>query len=160
MTLQAALDWAELVAAGVSAPPADRDDVQQEARIAAWQALKRYDEKRNDEFRGYAHRRVRGAALDALRVSRTEDLPAHLADGDSSPLASIERRPAVVQAALRMLTDRQRAVIQLTIVQGLTLAEAAALTGMSRSSCHNVRVAALRRLRELLSHFATCEGLL
>jgi RNA polymerase sigma factor (sigma-70 family) len=91
---RAAADAARLLVAHFSRSGAlaYREDCIAEAKKGLWQACLRYDPNKNDNFWGYAKRRVRGAVYDYMRTERIivkSGLPDHTAlmfiSGDEVP---------------------------------------------------------------------------
>jgi DNA-directed RNA polymerase specialized sigma24 family protein len=69
-------------------------------------------------------------------------------------------KPALeLGSALEKLTSEQRAVLHLTIVEKLSMVEAASRINLSPRTAQRRRKAALQRLRKLLAHFTEEPGL-
>ncbi len=165
--------WA--VALRTTGNPEDAADALQDALVSAF--------RRADGFRGdsavttWLHRVVVNACLDRLRRVKVraadplpEDLDRHLArhvDRGTGPGAgpapvaedperSLERSEVRgrVHAALRLLPDDQRAAVVLVDLEGLPVAEAAAVldvpTGTVKSRCSRGRARLAEHLADLL----------
>jgi RNA polymerase sigma factor (sigma-70 family) len=114
----------------------------QEAFIAAWQALARYDAARSfsswlhtialNKARDRARRRwVRRLVLGArgLDGDEVESVPDPAPDAQEALLA--QERDAQVEAAIARLPGTLKEALILTAIEGLTQAEAAAVLGVS-----------------------------
>ncbi len=155
------------------------DDVLQEARVVALEALQDFDPGRGIPFFGYAYKRMSWGLHNALRatwrrlaprdaegervlVSRVgvtaEDLSVVSAPtGDVTAETAIERavRPDDfaddrLRAAWWMLPEKERETLFLVFCEGLTPSQAAGRLGISKKSEYNYRTRALAALREAL----------
>ena len=89
------LDWSKVVAKRVHGqlPPSflDLADLEQEAAIALWEQVQRYDPSKNNNVRGFAYLAVRGAVLMSVRrkhyrEATNEELePTHAGARDGEP---------------------------------------------------------------------------
>jgi len=141
------------------------DDIEQEARLRLWRALR--DETEIRRPASYLYRVAVTATLDAVRraTARREDqlcpsdpepisLPFGLAVGRSNP--SPESRAhergllAKVQAVLRRMAPRKRSAVSLHI-RGFTPAEIAQLTGWSEPRARSLVYRGLKELRSKLA---------
>jgi RNA polymerase sigma-70 factor (ECF subfamily) len=145
---------ARRVARAVLGDPDDADDAAQDAFLAAFTNLSRYDPRR--PFGPWLMRIVANAATDRRRrrrVRRTEPLDPELASGAPRPDAETERRVlnARLRAALAQLPERRRLAVVLFDVEGYAHAEIAELLGVPEGTVRSEVFHARRRLRELLA---------
>jgi RNA polymerase sigma-70 factor (ECF subfamily) len=129
----------------------DAEDAVQEGFLHAYRALDRF--RPGQPFGAWLYRIVSNAALDIMRRRKVRDadpLP------DAVPLpfrdpAEADELRSRLEAGLRTLNDRQRAVLVLHDVEGFTHGEIGSMLGIpegtARSDLHHAR-AALRRLLE------------
>jgi RNA polymerase sigma-70 factor (ECF subfamily) len=110
------------------------EEVVQDAFLALWRRLDRYDAARG-EVRSWLLGIVHNGAIDKLRQSRMHDRRRASSDGLEDRLQAAERtelqveqreQASEVQAALRELPPEQRRVIELAYFEGLTHTEIAA----------------------------------
>jgi RNA polymerase sigma factor (sigma-70 family) len=128
------------------APDADRDDVLQDALTVAWRRQSTYDPARGTaaawlctvvaNVARHAGRRRREAPMAAL-----PEVPATQADSDLA---------MDVAAAMARLSARQREAVDLHYYAGLSVAETAAVMGVSDGTVKSTLFDARARLRELL----------
>jgi len=144
-----------------------RDEIEQEARIRLWRALRR--ETTIVDLRLYLHRIVATAAIDAMRQIRSRrEIPLEVSDSEdddrtwtSAEVASIasgtspERIASgreLVGVARRVLAglpaNRRRAVG--LYLQGFTTEEIARMMGWSEAKARNLTYRGLGELREKL----------
>ncbi len=137
------------------------DDVVQETLVRGFQALERFRWEGDDSlFRwlaGISRRVVLAAQRERLPTSdldRASQVPAR----DVSPSRALRREERFLRlkAALRGLNDRDREVILLTRIEGLTTREVAERTGRSHDAVRQLLSRALRKLR---SSFGDTESL-
>lgn len=150
--------WAYSIADSVARrlPPSfDREDLRQEALIAAWRAEERYDPSRGVPYPVYAYRAVHGACLMSARrrhwtAATMEEIPAD-AETPLRPDAIVERRLPLLwlESRVEQLEPRQRKVIDLHYVQDVPVSKIARQMGLSVGTVHAVRLAALAALREM-----------
>lgn len=124
-------------------PPADGDDVVQEAMLRAWQRWETYDDTRGTPLvwllgivRDRARRHRRG-------LRRTEPLP-------ELPLMEPVAADLDLERAIRRLTARQRSVVDLYYFVGLDIATVAAVMGCAPGTVKATLHQARGRLRELI----------
>lgn len=141
-----------------------RDEIEQEARIRLWRALRR--ETAIVDLRRYLRRIVATAAIDAMRQIRSrreiplersepesvnEAVPFELPASDPSPerVASARELADVARRILNELpTNRRRAVA--LYLRGLSAEEVAALMGWSEPKARNLLYRGLADLRARL----------
>jgi RNA polymerase sigma-70 factor (ECF subfamily) len=130
--------------AGRRVPPADRDDVVQEALIRAWQRWSTYD-----AARGSAVAWLLGIVADRCRRHRTRqpsgqvvELVEHAAPPSSHDV-DLER-------AIARLARRQRQAVELHYFVGLDVATVAEVMGCAPGTVKATLHQARARLRELL----------
>lgn len=148
------------------------EDVVQEAHIAAFREIGRFEPRGEDSFerwlRTIALRRLRNAirfhrqarrgggaarivvtpALERSAVMLLDMMQA--ADRTPSRTAAAGEAATAVSAALEALPDDYRAAVRLVYLEGRTVAEAAAVMRRTERAVHNLCFKARRRLRELL----------
>lgn len=131
----------------------DAEDVVQEAALAAWQAVDRYDPAR--AFRPWFLRIVSNAALDQVRrrrVRRAEVLSETVAHRGPSPEDLADR--ALVRGhlgeALAALPERQRVAVVMFDLEGFSHAEIAETLGVPEGTVRSYVFHARRALREAL----------
>jgi RNA polymerase sigma-70 factor, ECF subfamily len=138
------------------------DDVAQEALLAIFTALPRYEVRHGIPFRAFAltiaMRRVADAQRAAAR-NRT-DLVAQPLDRPGPDEDSPEQHALAAEQAVRLrrlmqiLSPQQRAVLSLRIVVGLNANDTARALGMSASAVRVAQHRALRALRSRLTDHA------
>lgn len=135
----------------------DAEDVVQEAALAAWQAVDRYDPTR--AFRPWFLRIVSNAALDQVRrrrVRRAEPLADTEPHRGPSPEAVADR--AVLRGrlneALAALPERQRIAVVMFDLEGFSHAEVAAALGVPEGTVRSYVFHARRALRRALGSLA------
>jgi RNA polymerase sigma-70 factor (ECF subfamily) len=131
----------------------DAEDVVQEAALAAWQAVGRYDPDR--AFRPWFLRIVANAALDQARrrrVRRTEPLSDSVRQPGPTPEDAAERAllRGRLDRALAALPERQRIAVTLFDLEGLSHAEIAATIGVPEGTVRSYVFHARRALRRAL----------
>jgi len=144
-----------------------RDEIEQEARIRLWRALRR--ETTISDVRLYLHRIVATAAIDAMRQVRSRrETPLEVfdAEGDDrawtsagiatsasgmSPerIASARELADVAQRVLAGLPVNRRRAVRLYL-QGFTTQEIARMVGWSEAKARNLVYRGLGELREKL----------
>ncbi len=72
------------------------------------------------------------------------------AEPDPSQVAASHDDFARVRGYLDILTERERSVVEITILEDGTLEEAAAQLGITKGRAHQLRKAALARLRSAM----------
>jgi RNA polymerase sigma-70 factor (ECF subfamily) len=137
------------------------DDLEQEARVRLWKALK--SERPIQDLASYIYRVAASATVDAIRrakARREEPLEREAADGAPVYLEpatregqeqALDRRLLLekVERVLQGMDERRRQVVRLHL-QGFTTAEMGTLTGVTEASARNLLHRALRELRERL----------
>jgi RNA polymerase sigma-70 factor (ECF subfamily) len=135
------------------------EDVVQEAFLALWRRLDRYDAARG-EVRGWLLGIVHNGAIDKLRQSRLHERRRASSDGLEDRLQAPERtelqveqreQASEVQAALRALPPEQRLVIELSYFEGLTHTEIAARLELPVGTIKGRMRLALAKLAGLLT---------
>lgn len=139
--------------------PADADDAAQEALLACWRHLARYDPER--PFGPWLTRIAVNAAHDLRRrgqVRATEPLAAELPSGAASPEANASRAEfrARLDQALHGLNERQRMAVVLFDAEGFGHREIAEILGVPEGTVRSDVFHARRALREALAPY---EGL-
>ncbi|HVY60985.1 MAG TPA: sigma-70 family RNA polymerase sigma factor [Planctomycetota bacterium] len=138
-------------------PPAEADDVAQEAFLRVVQGLATFDGRAR--LGTWIVRVAVNTALNHLRARRRRPPPAPLPDEALVPspapapgalLDEAEERAAYLRA-LDALPDEQRAVVVLRVQRGLSFEEVAAALGIARPTAESRMARAKARLRELLA---------
>jgi RNA polymerase sigma factor for flagellar operon FliA len=144
----------------------DADDRIQEAMLAAWQALGRYDPTGGAKLKTVLRHRVRGAVIDAHRRDETfsrnqrhkvthqpfgTDSGGHMiepADRAPAPDVNVERdlTVAAVRQAIRRLPAAQQYVIEQVDLRDRLLADVGTDVNVSESRICQVRAKAKKRL--------------
>lgn len=131
----------------------DAEDVVQEAALAAWDAVERYDPTR--AFRPWFLRIVANAALDQVRrrkVRRAEALSDALPHRGPTPEDEAERAllRGHLDRALTGLPERQRMAVVMFDVEGMSHAEIAGSMGVPEGTVRSYVFHARRALRKAL----------
>ncbi|QDR82140.1 RNA polymerase sigma factor [Sporomusa termitida] len=139
--------------------PEDAQEIAQDTFLRALAALPRYKET-NATFKTYLsritlnliidHYRRRGRAPQVVDIA---DYNEPIIDPDSRPEEAVlntERRQEVL-CLLARLPDEQRQVIELRIVRGLAVADAARIMGKSGAAVKMLQQRALKKLKELFT---------
>jgi RNA polymerase sigma-70 factor (ECF subfamily) len=133
--------------------PEDADDAAQNAFLAAWTGLSRFDA--TQPFAPWLARIAVNAARDLRRRTRvrsTEEIPSDLPSGvrgpESAAHAAVLRER--LDQAMASLTERQRAAVVLYEVEGYSHAEVAQVLGVPEGTARSDLFHAKRRLRPLL----------
>lgn len=144
---------------------ASLDDMKSAAVLGLCQAARRFDPARGVSFRSYTARRIRGAIIDEIRAASgmTKRKPRAGADVRIEvDVVVCDERSVVecsihlvgdkidIKRALSVLTDRQRRVVEMTILHGMLLREAAAVLRIKIHSASELRLRALARMREVM----------
>jgi RNA polymerase sigma-70 factor (ECF subfamily) len=134
----------------------EAEDVVQDAALAAWQAVARFDPNR--PFRPWFLRIVSNAALDLVRrrrVRQTESLTETIVAPGTSPEAWTDRAllSARVATALATLAERPRIAVMLFDLEGYSHAEIAAILGVPEGTVRSYVFHARRALRKSLGTF-------
>jgi RNA polymerase sigma-70 factor (ECF subfamily) len=143
-------------AARIVGPGPDAEDVVQDALFSAWKSIRSFE---GVSFRAWLFRIVTNRALDRVRAKkRHAELPLEPSEGedvqwaepaDDSPelsdLASAREALVVVEEALRLVPEEQRAALLLRDVEGFAYDEIAIMTnaeiGTVKSRIYRARVA-------------------
>ena len=134
-------------------PPAEAEDLVQEALLALQAALSRDPARfdRLEEARGYFFRSLRNQAARARRRPATEALPREpAAPGPDPEVARVRARQAALERELEDLDDQERELLRLRFLERRTLAAIAAARGVAVSTLHSREKALLARLRRRL----------
>lgn len=133
-------------------PGVSLDDLIQAGALGLLDAASRYTPERSETFGAYVRLRIRGAMLDAL-----EDLvPAGVSmDGINAAtdcrglIEGVDRKQRwrAIEAALRVLSERQRWTVTLRYIDGLTQREAALALGVTKAAVARLEARAVARLR-------------
>ncbi len=155
----------------------DTDELIAAGEWALWQAAERYDPAASAVFWTYAQRRVWGAMVDWLRETAAGTRRHHVAVERFSEVAAKQRptnrgRPGPglqleaafavydvpsaalerhdeVDRQLRQLRERERVIMRLYHLDGLTMRQTAARVGLSESRVSQILTDALNQLREI-----------
>jgi RNA polymerase sigma factor (sigma-70 family) len=151
-------DIAQRTAYLITGSAAEAQDAAQDAFVAAWRAIPRF--RAGDPLRPWLLRIVSNTARNRRRASgRRQGAELRLADRSrsggeaaASPEGSAEAAEgrARLLAALGALADRDREVVVLRHVVGLSVGETAAVLGCREGTVKSRLARALRRLRTLL----------
>ena len=141
------------LARAVLRQPDDADDAAQNAFLAAWTGIPRFDV--TQPFAPWLARITMNAARDLrrrARVRNTEAIPSDLASAGQGPESAAHTallRDRLEQA-MESLTERQRAALVLYEVEGYSHAEIADVLGVPEGTARSDLFHAKRRLRPLL----------
>lgn len=145
---------ARRVAYGVLGNWDEADDVVQDAALAGWQALDRFDTDR--AFRPWFLRIVSNAALDQLRRRKVRDsdsldetIPSRRAGPDLATDRVMLRER--LSAAMALLPERQRVAVMLFDGEGYSHAEIAAVLQVPEGTVRSYVFHARRALRKSLA---------
>ena len=132
----------------------EAEDVVQDASLAAWQAIERFDPAR--AFRPWFLRIVANAALDQLRRRRVRDAePLHesLPSGGVLPDAATDRilMRERIDAAMAGLPERQRVAVMMFDGEGYSHAEVASVLQVPEGTVRSYVFHARRALRKALA---------
>lgn len=134
----------------------DRDlaaEATQQTFIKAWRAAGSYDPKRR--FAPWIYAIARRTSIDIWRAERRRQPLVSSAEAEAAELPpGIEQTWEMfeVRAALDVLSDEERSVVELTHYEGYTHTEAAEVLGVSVGTVKSRSHRAHRRLAEALSH--------
>ncbi|MGE0439747.1 MAG: RNA polymerase sigma factor [Gemmatimonadales bacterium] len=145
---------ARRVAYGVLGNWDEADDVVQDASLAGWQAIERFDPARS--FRPWFLRIVQNAALDQLRRRKVRDgdtldesLPSRQAGPDLVADRSMLRER--IDEAMALLPERQRVAVMLFDGEGYSHADIATVLQVPEGTVRSYVFHARRALRKALS---------
>lgn len=102
--------------------------------------------KRGDDM-AYLYTIARNLCVDHFRQKQTEELSEVYPTEDFAEQSDIK---IAVRGALQKLTERQREIIELRYIGGLSVNETAAAAGISRFAAYRLERAALAELKKLL----------
>lgn len=115
----------------------EAEDAVQETYLKLWQSRDSLDEI--DSPKGYCIRVLRNICLDRMRKARNLVFPDHLPEGEGLPpqddAIDARTRLDMVLEAVKSLPDRQREVLLLRTVEGLSYEEIASRTGINYLTC-------------------------
>ncbi len=145
---------ARRVAYGILGNWDEADDVVQDAALAGWLAIERFDPDR--AFRPWFLRIVANSALDQLRRRRVresdvldESMPSRLAGPDRDTDRALLRDR--INAAMAGLSERQRVAVMLFDGEGYSHAEIAAVLQVPEGTVRSYVFHARRALRKALA---------
>ncbi len=131
---------------------AEAEDAVQELFLKLWSGRDALDGIRNPK--GYGIRVLRNLCLDRIRRSRKMETPAVLPEpewpGRQDEAVDEKERLAKVLDAIKSLPDRQREVLTLRTLDGLSYEEIAERTGMNQLTLRVVLSQARRRIRNVI----------
>lgn len=140
--------WARLVRLARSVVgESDAEDAVQDGLLRAWRKLSQLTEPA--AFKGWVSRVVIRVCLRRARSQRVVPIPL-----DSSPEPQFRSNPEAALDVARLLASlppKQRAVMHLTVVEGMTDSEIAPLLGIAASSVRAHRRRARERLERQIS---------
>jgi len=131
----------------------DAQDAAQEVFLRLYRHLRRVDPKR--PLMPWLYRMTVNVCHDAYRKRRREVLPAEELDpatlslDPSTELARTERK-AMIVAALKTLTEKERAAVVLRDIEGLTTAEVAQTLGSSETTVRSQISTARVKIRKFV----------
>lgn len=131
---------------------AEAEDAVQELFLRLWNGRDALDGIRNPA--GYGIRVLRNLCLDRIRRSRKMETPAVLPEpewpGRQDEAVDEKERLAKVLDAIKSLPDRQREVLTLRTLDGLSYEEIAERTGMNQLTLRVVLSQARRKIRNVI----------
>ena len=131
---------------------AEAEDAVQELFLKLWSGRDALDGIRNPK--GYGIRVLRNLCLDRIRRSRKMETPAVLPEpewpGRQDEAVDEKARLAKVLDAIKSLPDRQREVLTLRTLDGLSYEEIAERTGMNQLTLRVLLSQARRKLRNVI----------
>ena len=131
---------------------AEAEDAVQELFLKLWSGRDALDGIRNPK--GYGIRVLRNLCLDRIRRSRKMETPAVLPEpewpGRQDEAVDEKERLAKVLDAIKSLPDRQREVLTLRTLDGLSYEEIAERTGMNQLTLRVVLSQARRKIRNVI----------
>ena len=131
---------------------AEAEDAVQELFLKLWSGRDALDGIRNPK--GYGIRVLRNLCLDRIRRSRKMETPAVLPEpewpGRQDEAVDEKERLAKVLDAIKSLPDRQREVLTLRTLDGLSDEEIAERTGMNQLTLRVVLSQARRKIRNVI----------
>ena len=131
---------------------AEAEDAVQELFLKLWSGRDALDGIRNPK--GYSIRVLRNLCLDRIRRSRKMETPAVLPEpewpGRQDEAVDEKERLAKVLDAIKSLPDRQREVLTLRTLDGLSYEEIAERTGMNQLTLRVVLSQARRKISNVI----------
>ena len=131
---------------------AEAEDAVQELFLKPWSGRDALDGIRNPK--GYGIRVLRNLCLDRIRRSRKMETPAVLPEpewpGRQDEAVDEKERLAKVLDAIKSLPDRQREVLTLRTLDGLSYEEIAERTGMNQLTLRVLLSQARRKIRNVI----------
>jgi RNA polymerase sigma-70 factor (ECF subfamily) len=131
---------------------AEAEDAVQELFLKLWSGRDALDGIRNPK--GYGLRVLRNLCLDRIRRSRKMETPEALPEpewpGRQDEAVDQKERLAKVLAAVKSLPDRQREVLTLRTLDGLSYEEIAERTGMNQLTLRVLLSQARRKLKNVI----------
>ena len=131
---------------------AEAEDAVQELFLKLWSGRDTLDGIRNPK--GYGLRVLRNLCLDRIRRSRKMETPEALPEpewpGRQDEAVDQKERLAKVLAAVKSLPDRQREVLTLRTLDGLSYEEIAERTGMNQLTLRVLLSQARRKLKNVI----------
>ena len=131
---------------------AEAEDAVQELFLKLWSGRDALDGIRNPK--GYGIRVLRNLCLDRIRRSRKMETPAVLPEpewpGRQDEAVDEKERLAKVLDAIKSLPDRQREVLTLRTLDGLSYEEIAERTGMNQLTLRVLLSQARRKLKNII----------
>ena len=131
---------------------AEAEDAVQELFLKLWSGRDALDGIRNPK--GYGIRVLRNLCLDRIRRSRKMETPAVLPEpewpGRQDEAVDEKERLAKVLDAIKSLPDRQREVLTLRTLDGLSYEEIAERTGMNQLTLRVLLSQARRKIRNVI----------
>ena len=146
----------------LTASPAEAEEVVQEALLRLWKMAP--DWQPNARVGTWLHQVVYRLSIDNIRRRRPSveigTMESEIEDDGPLPDARLIRDDEVtmVQSAIALLPERQRAALTLCHFQELGQAEASAVMGIGESAYESLLARARRRLRKLLDPDENGEG--
>jgi RNA polymerase sigma-70 factor (ECF subfamily) len=126
----------------------EAEDLLQEILLSVHRALHTYDPRR--PFGAWLFAIARNTTVDSFRRQRVHRRWESLVDDESQLEGAAEAGEVSLESALASLPDSQREAVEMVKIQGLTMEEAAARSGVSEGTLR-VRIhRGYRRLRERL----------
>ncbi|MEM7582263.1 MAG: sigma-70 family RNA polymerase sigma factor [Acidobacteriota bacterium] len=140
------------IALALGAPPDDVPDLVQEVLVAAWRNLERFDPDSGSfvgwlvpGLRGRVHNRGRANGRRQRFLGRLRELVPWRSSAPATQ-GAVEAR-MTLERLLEGLTDRQREVVALYEIEGLSAQETASLLGMTAAGVRSIARDARLRLR-------------
>ena len=139
------------------------EDLIQEGNLVVLQAIDTFDETKGVYFLGYVKSLLKYAYLNKYKIRHHISLNTKLADKDCElidllesddvvPLEKIIKfeEHTIIYDALSILTDRQRQVVLLFYMEGLSIGDIAKRLNISYRTVINTKVRALEKMRKYI----------